>query len=451
MSGEARLGGGGWISAQAPASPSASAAPRFAFFGFCERTDTITEGHFVFWKQNLLGVSPSRVFHVFPSNLRGTTLVMAVYQPHAGDSFKLVFRGTEGQAQFDLVMQIASAVASAHQADAKILEKKIDSGLLHRGWVFLVNPLNNDVVVYSPGTYDVFLTTGEVEEYIGTVVFAHVPVAPYTPEEIIALKSDPLATKFVRMDLKCNTCGDGIKAYAGVERSHLLEEQGFQWNLDIKEAEFICSCGTRISLTPIRTGLHGLLRRNVSPQTESHVAAVRMYERTALEQYCRELLKLIETDTPEEELQNFLESHPIFFHLFLPTKIILKPPILTKYFADFAILNARNELLLVEIERSNLKLLKKDGGKTAELEHAFYQVRTWKQVIDDHRGAALDALSLELKEVANVKGVVVAGRKPPDERKLRMLRSVSSADIELYTYDDLLGAVTELIKHVANV
>jgi len=176
-----------------------------------------------------------------------------------------------------------------------------------------------------------------------------------------------------------------------------------------------------------------------------------MYERTALEQYCRELLKLIETDTPEEELQNFLESHPIFFHLFLPTKIILKPPILTKYFADFAILNARNELLLVEIERSNLKLLKKDGGKTAELEHAFYQVRTWKQVIDDHRGAALDALSLELKEVANVKGVVVAGRKPPDERKLRMLRSVSSADIELYTYDDLLGAVTELIKHVANV
>jgi hypothetical protein len=377
---------------------------------------------------------------------------MAVFQPNAGDSFKLVFRGTEGQTQFDLVLQIASAVASEPQADARIVEKKIDSGLLHRGWAFLVNQLNNDVVVNSPGTYDVFLTTGEVEEYMGTVVFAHVAVAPYTPEEITALKSDPLATKFVRMDLRCNACGDGIKAYAGVERSPSLEDQGFQWNLDMRDGDFVCSCGkVRISLTPIKTGLHGLLRRNVTPLTETNVTPVRLYERTALEQYCRELLKLIEADTPEQELQNFLESHPIFFHLFLPTKVIFKPPILTKFFADFAILNARNELLLVEIERPGLKMLKKDAGRTSELEHAFHQVRTWKRVVDDHRVAALDALGLEAKEVANVKGVVVAGRKPHDESRLRMLRSLSSADIELYTYDDLLGAVTELVKHVANV
>ncbi len=132
-------------------------------------------------------------------------------------------------------------------------------------------------------------------------------------------------------------------------------------------------------------------------------------------------------------------------------KIMFKPPILTKHFADFAVLKARDELVLVEIEKPHLKMLKKDGGSTAELEHAFHQVRTWKQVLDDHRVAALEAIGLKFSEVAKVKGVVVAGRKPSDEKKLRMLRSLSNSDIELFTYDDLLSAVTELIRHVASV
>ena len=97
-------------------------------------------------------------------------------------------------------------------------------------------------------------------------------------------------------------------------------------------------------------------------------------------------------------------------------------------------------------------MLKKDGGNTAELEHAFHQVRTWKQVLDDHKIAALEAIGdLKVNEVAKVKGVVVAGRKPSDGKFVRMLRSLSNADIELFTYDDLLHSVTELIKHVANV
>ncbi len=45
----------------------------------------------------------------------------------------------------------------------------------------------------------------------------------------------------------------------------------------------------------------------------------------------------------------------------MPKRIFVKPPILTKYFADFAVLNARDELLLVEIGRPSLKLVKKDG------------------------------------------------------------------------------------------
>lgn len=230
-------------------------APRLAFLGFCERAETVTEGNVVFWKQNLLGVSLSRAFYVFPANLRGMSIAMAVYQPKAGDSFKLVFRGTQGQTSFDLVMQIASAVRSDTEADSKVTETRITTGVVDPGWVFLANQINSDIVVNSAGTYEVFLASENEEQYLGLVTMAHVPVAPYTPEEITALKSDPLATKFVRMDLKCNSCHEGVKAYAGVERSPLLESQGFQWNLDIKEDEFVCSCGKgRISLGSYQDG-----------------------------------------------------------------------------------------------------------------------------------------------------------------------------------------------------
>jgi len=396
-----------------------------------------------------MGLSNTRVFLVFPTNLRGMPIALAIYEAREGDSFKIIFRGLQGQTEFDIVIGIAGLLESKSQSNSTVAEASIKS---NPGWAFIANKLDRDIMVMSQGNYDVFLKTEDEEQYLTTVTFAHLARKPFTTEEITALKSDPLASKFIRMDVSCNSCHDRFQAYAGFERSASLESQGFKWNLDIAEREFRCSCGkTRFSLDAIRTGLHGMLERNIRPLTDSSLSAVRLYEQTALEQYCRELLNLIDRDSREEDLQKFLESHPIFFHIFLPIKLVFKPPILTKYFADFAVLNARNELLLIEIERSQIPMLKRDGDITADLGHAFHQVRTWTQVLNEHRAAALEAIGLELREVAKVKSVVIAGRRPADEKRVKMLRAVSTGDIELYTYDDLLGSVSELIKHVANV
>lgn len=424
-------------------------SPRLALLGFCDRAETIRIGHPAFWHWNLMGVSLSRVFFFFPINLRGTRVLLAIHRPTGGESFRLIFRGCNGEAPFDLVMRVESYVVSAADG-GPIAETEHTTGIADQGWVLLANEIVTDFLVNSPGAYEVFLASADAEQFVATVTFAHAPVAPYTPEEITAIRSDPLAAKFVRAEWKCKFCASALKAYAGVERSASLEAQGFRLNSEIQEEQFVCSCGkTRFNTVPIKTGLHGLLKRNISTQT-ANISSVRLYERTALEEWCRQLLKLIEANTREEEIQIFLESHVIFFHVFMPKRIFVKPPILTKYFADFAVLNARDELLLVEIERPSLRLVKKDGDITADLGHAFYQVRTWTQVLDEHRAAALDAIDLKIDEVAKVRGVVVAGRKPSDERKLKLLRAVSTPEIELYTYDDLLSSVTELIKHVAS-
>ena len=136
----------------------------------------------------------------------GRTLALGIFQPRAGDSFKLAFRGTEGQTPFDIILRIESAVESHSQPNSTVTDTTITTGLVAPGWVFLFNPINADIVVNSAGTYEVFLTSEGKEQFLGSVALAHLPVAPYTPEEITALKSDPLATKFVRVEVKCSSC-----------------------------------------------------------------------------------------------------------------------------------------------------------------------------------------------------------------------------------------------------
>jgi hypothetical protein len=95
-------------------------------------------------------------------------------------------------------------------------------------------------------------------------------------------------------------------------------------------------------------------------------------------------------------------------------------------------------------------LLRRDGVITADLQRAFSQVQDWFRVFHDHRAAALDILGLRLADVANVRGVVVAGRTPSEEADARRLRSERRNEIEFYTYDDLLKGVTGVIRQVSN-
>jgi hypothetical protein len=108
--------------------------PRLAFLGFCDRAETITEGHVVFWKINVLGVSHSRVFYVFPVNLRGMTLALGIFQPRAGKSFQLAFRGTQGQTPFEIVFRIENAVQTNAQSNSTVTETIVTTGIVDPAW-----------------------------------------------------------------------------------------------------------------------------------------------------------------------------------------------------------------------------------------------------------------------------------------------------------------------------
>ena len=159
---------------------------------------------------------------------------------------------------------------------------------------------------------------------------------------------------------------------------------------------------------------------------------------------------ILDRNSEEEAVQKFIERNPLILHPFSSLRIFYKSPILTKYKTDIVILNAKKELLLIELERPGLKLMKKDSGVSASLQHAFDQVRNWLHEADDHRAAVLKCIDEDLDDVTVIRGVVIAGRDNGYEPEhLRKLKRTDFGRISFMTYDDLLRNLSSLIETVS--
>lgn len=414
--------------------------PRICFLGLCQNATQLTTEFGMPIGINILGLTSHVISAIFPFTLGGMGMVLSVFNPQTTEKVILVFRNLETKDFFDITLEMTSQA----QGDPDPLK-------LGLGWFTVVGKAPENSLVINPGQFSILLKNADgSEEFIGYLTFHHFVPPPLTEASIEAIKADPMALKAVRFSLKCNKCEGQLRTYSALARNPALETQGWIWQTELPEI-FICPCAaTTVPLKYLKLGLHGLLKRGATP-AYTLTSMTALYEGSALEQYCREFRQLLDKKPEKEEtLQSFLNDHKIFLHRFAATQIRTKPPILSKFNADFIILNNRKELLLVEIEKSTLKLLKKTKnsyGVTADLQHAIDQVRSWRQVFDDFRDAALANIDLDKKDVAKIKGVVIAGRTPVDEAEARYLRALN-LDVELFTYDDLISDVVESIRHI---
>ena len=422
-------------------------APRVAVLGWCDRAARIESAHPALSHISIQGLSGTRVSHFFPFSLRGSVFVLGVYNGRPGEVLTVEFRHSSGNTAFGFQLIVNNILKFDEESKSyQIVE---NSGNVQQGWFFQTFSIDTEVLILEPDTLKAFLVGNGAEQFLGQFHLVHASHPPYSADQVAALRSDPLARKMVRIGYSCSTCGHNLRIYAGLEKSRQQEEEGWQWFADLPD-EFRCGCGKMaFSLMYLRTGLHGLLSRNLAPDSEPSETFLRLYEVTKLEEDCRAFKELIDNAAPEERVQDFLEKHPVFFSRFTPHRLIPKPKILTKFVADFAILNQRKELLLVEIEKPGIRLLTKERRITADLQHAVTQVTDWIQEVNDHRAAVLDSLKIELREVAIVRGVVVAGRSPVEDEEGRALRRAFSGSVDFFTYDDLLRDTAALIRQIA--
>ncbi len=329
---------------------------------------------------------------------------------------------------------------------------KKDGSILYspeKGWTTTFLKIEKSNFFFTqPGIYYINAETDGRKEIIGEIQFAVIDPPPLTLERIAAIKSDPTSTKSICIEVKCNKCLDKFRVYTDLEfPNKKLERDGYKLNTSIPD-QFVCECGkTNFDLQFIRKNLHGFL--GTKPREGLGLVYTSLYEKSIFEDTRNKFVELINSKPREEILQQFIEENPILLHQFPSEKIFFKPPILTYFKADFGIVSPHKELILIEIEKTTTKLLKKDGGRHSALNHAVDQVRNWLHEVDEDRLAFLKSLKINYDQVSKVSGVVIAGRDSGyDAEHLRKLKGTDLDRVTFLTYDDLLFDLDSLCRKV---
>lgn len=420
--------------------------PQIVFLGLVERAHPQRDAGTSLIKWNILGLKLVLLVYFTPIAMNGWHLAFAVRR--VAGSWDLRVRAEDGQE----IAKINLATVELFTAPTVLGSESI-AMLFPDGWSPVITEVEAPHIVFQqPGRYLVTAVRGDQpEETIGEFHLAIVDPLPLSTERIAAIQSDPRAMKWIRMQIGCNKCGDKLRTYAGLERSSGLEAEGYIWYGNIAD-EFVCGCGaTTLDCRSVKRNLHGQLGHVLEPRGEQ-IDYGRLYEKVTISRVRDEFLRLINASPTEEQIQKFIEHNPILLHQFPAEKLFFKPPILTKFRADFGIVTPQKELVLVEIEPANLRLLKKDGDQTAGLQHAFHQVHSWLRVADDHRLAMLDSLNVGRDMVSRVRGVVIAGRnRGNDAADLHRLKGIDHGSVSLLTYDDLADSMATLAQQMTGI
>jgi hypothetical protein len=424
-------------------------SPSIIFLGFCERAAYVSEGNTNLLKWNILGLKNVLLSNIFPISLNGSIIGLAIDQKNIRNEQKLKLTDDNNNELGIITLDFSNTKQGPLDIEDELIRDTGPwVGLFTQGWTTIfVKLVGINVVIMKPGVYHISLITEEGSCIIGEILFALIDPPPLTTERIAAIKSEPGAAKYIRIELGCNKCPSKFRAYTSLERSADNETKGWQWYESIPD-NFECECGcTKIDLTIIRRNLHCFLGRNIRERAELNF--IPLYEKSALEKIRRDFLRLINSNPIEELIQKYINENPILLHQFPSEKLFAKPPILTFFNADFGIVTPQKELILIELEKTTTRLIKKDGGIAAQLSHAFDQVRDWLHTTDEHRLAVLYSLKIEKEMVSLVRGVVIAGRDMGyDANHMRRLKGSDWGRITLLTYDDLLFSLDALIRRM---
>lgn len=417
------------------------------FLGLAEKVGANQAGQI-----DIHGLASRRTEVLFPVSLNDIQWVFLLHQRYLETNKEraicIDIRSTDGTAvgfvrlsgKEECVVQPAESIAHTTQ---ELPLRQISN------WLML--PATVDSIIGEPGTYEVFAGVDSADKKIGDVFFHYRVVPPFSSEQIEAIKSDPASVKAVRIEFGCKFCPSKFKAYTALEQIKSLEEEGYIWQHNLPE-RFNCKCGkTSIDLRFAKESMHGMLGadgRVVSDQ----LSYVRRYGYAEINEIARQFNALLGRLPEEEPVQKFIENHPVLLSRFHAQKLFVKPAVLGKYQADFAVLDTSGQLLLIELERPGMKLFRKNGHPTAELMHAYGQVADWLAEYSRFPQAFLDAFRLKDDQVTNVRGLVITGRRK-SANKEHLRRHMSHPvynDIDFMTLDDLSDSLVRISRELSN-
>lgn len=319
------------------------------------------------------------------------------------------------------------------------------------GTPFVLLSVVIDGAINWPGHYVLKANICGAEQEVGAIEFHYRQTPSLTADQIKALEADIGAAKFIRMILGCKFCDSKSAFYTGLKRQPRLERDGVLWYAEAPD-EFSCECGrTCMPLRYLRESMHGMLLKDFS-LASSGLSFVRQYGHGQVKAVADKFKALIAAEDLEPPIQAFLELNPVLLTRFHPKRLFVKPNIVGRFQADFAILDSHNELWFIEIERPALPLFKKkEGHPTAGLMHAYNQVNDWLMQYQRYPGAIHAALKIGSQDVVGVRGAVIAGRSDAVTHEVlqRHYGARPYPNIEFLLLDDLASSLIAMSRKLA--
>ncbi len=440
--------------------------PNIAFLGICEDLRLIPATPQTLPELSIIGLKNVIASHLFPLSLNESFFVFSIYSAKNFQPTQIALKNSKGHDVFSITISLDEFSPTQGDSTHELIEgfpNQIQESIYPPVPKYLWSPSGTQdicwttvplrpghslppLLVYEPGLYILVGRRDDIEFPLGYLMFVLASSPPLTPDRIAAIKAKPHAAKLVHIELRCRECGDAVKAYAGLERDSKIESDGWTWYNDLPDS-FSCACGStcNIDLSYIRSNLHSLLGDSL--RTGPRVSLTHMYDPSSIETIYNRFKALLDKDTVEEEIQQFIEENPVILQSFSPNRVFYKKSILSKFQTDIAIVNPKNELVLIELEKASTRLLLKSGGMASQLTHAFDQVRDWLHEIDEHRSAIFEAFNLSTSDISQIVGAVICGRDfPYDPDTLRKLKATRFDRIAFFTYDDLLRSLGVLIR-----
>src|SRR5574337_363662 len=362
------------------------------FLGLCERAAYVRDGNTNLFKWNVIGLKNILVSPVYPLRLNGLYFGFALIGDVLKEPARVSIRTATGREVGFISLEIHST--TLQQPDSLDPSESPWVLILPMGSIPAFLPLGNTtIVIPEPGGYSLILQYDGVDTPIGHLQFAVINPPEFTSEQKVAILADPHAAKAVRVQFGCTRCDAKLAAYAALDRSTMQESAGFVWYQDLPE-DWTCPCGNaNHNLRHIRRNLFAYLGRRTQEETD-RFSFVPAYEAGVVESCGVKFAQVLDERGSEERIQQFIEQNPILLHFFPATQVFWKPPVLNLHNADIGILTPKRELILIELERAHARLLRKNGDEAADLRHAFGQVHSWLQTVDEHRQAVLAGLKI---------------------------------------------------------
>lgn len=394
---------------------------------------------------SLLGLSNTIISQIYPLSLGNFSILISLHVESIKSPFKI---SGFSQKQGEIINIKFDSFQKMNLQNSKIPEFALNQENFYtynyNPWILIPIKISQEVILNEPDLLSIKVITDDFSEFfIGSINFLFQQTPPLTQDRVAALKSNPNSIKELKMELGYKLCGSKLTIYSGLEKFGVGENE--YWYSDLPE-RYSCNCNKTIfNLFYIKNGLHSLLMNEIG-DSSSICSSINQYEKNALISIYYSFKDLIDRDVNEEIIQKYLEQNPILFFFFSASRIINKAPIFQKFKTDFLILSRTGVLYFIEIEKSSKSILKSDGGRTSDFNHAFDQVNDWLTVYNDHKQAVLDSLDIKSSEVTKAKGVVFFGREEGlNAKDLRKIKSIDFGSVEFYTYDDLLHSFNSMI------